>query len=88
MLLANHSLLDPRDNGAQKEESAMTHPDRIDEASHDREATEERDEHLGSENPHRVPVKETNDPSHTDLPDTDLDRSSEEAGRRTRRDMH
>lgn len=66
----------------------MTHPDRIDEASHNREASEEqRDQHLGSENPHRAPVKETNDPSGTDLPDADLDRGSEEVGKRARREM-
>jgi len=66
----------------------MTHPDDADEALHGREATEERDQHLGSENPHRTPVKDTNDPSRVDLPDTDLDRGSEEVGKRTRRDMH
>jgi hypothetical protein len=69
----------------------MTHPDRIAEAGHDREAEtpEERDQHLGSENPHRAPVKETNDPSHVDLPDIDQNRGrrSKEVRDRARRDM-
>lgn len=70
----------------------MTHPERTTEADHDREADEpmdeKRDQHLGSENPHRAPVKETNDPSHTDIPGSDMDRGSEEVPARTRRDMH
>jgi hypothetical protein len=70
----------------------MTHPERIAEAGHDREAAheEERDQHLGSENPKRAPVKDTNDPSHVDLPDVDQDRGggSDEVRERTRRDMH
>jgi hypothetical protein len=69
----------------------MTHPERITEADHDREAEtggEKRDRHLGSEEPERVPVKETTDPSHVDLPEVDQDRGGEEAGERTRRDAH
>jgi hypothetical protein len=70
----------------------MTHPERIAEAGHDREAAreEERDQHLGSENPKRAPVKDTNDPSHVDLPEVDQDRGggSDEVRERTRRDMH
>jgi hypothetical protein len=67
----------------------MTHPERIAEAGHDREA-EERDQHLGSENPERAPVKDTGDPARTDLPEIDQDRDggSEEVRERTRRDMH
>ncbi len=69
----------------------MTHPERIAEADHDREAEtgeEKRDQHLGSEDPERVPVKESNDPSHIDLPELDQDRGSEEVRERTRRDIH
>ena len=65
----------------------MTHPDRIEEALHDRESTEARDQHLGSENPYRVPVKETNDPSHSDVPDADMDGETGEDGRRTPREL-
>jgi hypothetical protein len=70
----------------------MTQPELSAEADHDREAggppIEKRDQHLGSENPHRAPVKETNDPSHADIPGSDMDRGSEEVRARTRRDMH
>lgn len=62
----------------------MTQPE---EAMHDSDGPE-RDEHLGSENPHRAPVKPANDPSHTDLPDNDLDQPTEEVPDRARRDMH
>lgn len=69
----------------------MTHPDRISEAGHDREAApdEQRDQHLGSENPYRAPVKDTGDPSRVDLPEVDQDRDggSEEVRERTRREM-
>jgi hypothetical protein len=68
--------------------SAVTHPERITEADHDREAKageDERDEHLGSENSERVPVKQPNDPSRVDLPEFDQDRGSEEVRERTRR---
>lgn len=61
----------------------MTHPERIAEAGHDREAGEhleaERDQHPGSENPERAPAKKTNDPARVNLPYLDHDRGSEEA---------
>ena len=63
----------------------MTEPE---EAMHHDSDDAKRDQHLGSENPKRVPVKPTNDPAHTDLPETDLDRATEEVPGRTRRDMH
>ena len=69
----------------------MTNPERIREAGHDREALddEKRDQHLGSENPHRVPVEDADEPSTADLPDLDQDRDggSEEVRARTRREM-
>jgi hypothetical protein len=69
----------------------MTHPERIAEAGHDRQGDPEeaRDQHLGSENPNRVPVKDTSDPSKVDLPEVDQDRDggSDEVRERTRREM-
>ena len=55
---------------------------------HERNDDPRRDEHLGSENPRRVPVKPKNDPAHADLPENDLDRETDEVPDRTRRDMH
>ncbi len=67
-------------------EEAM-HTEREDEPK-DQPLDEARDQHLGSENPNRSPVKSSNDPSHVDLPATDLDRPTEAAADHTRRDMH
>lgn len=64
-------------------------PGRIDEAMHDRESDDEaRDQHLTSENPHRVPVKGQGEEAEVDLPEIDQDREAEAVHHRERRDMH